>query len=134
MHLQTTTYHPEVNGAVKRLHHCLKDAFRAHADVATWAEELPWVLRAQPREDTGLSPAKAVFGIPIVLPNEFLHGEEFSVDHIFKKFSKTLDAPAFSLSSKHNLSRLLPEELPGAPRPLHLAAPRRHCPPSPAPL
>jgi hypothetical protein len=30
----------------------------------------PWTLSAQPREDTGLSPAEAVFGAPIVLPNE----------------------------------------------------------------
>jgi hypothetical protein len=58
MHLQTTAYHPEANGAVERLHCCLKDALRVHAAAATWAEELPWVLlglRAQPREDTGLS-------------------------------------------------------------------------------
>jgi hypothetical protein len=44
-----------------------------------------WVLlrlRVQPREDTGLSLAEAVFGTPIVLPNMFLHGEEFSIDNI----------------------------------------------------
>jgi hypothetical protein len=42
--------------------------------VATWSEELLFVLlglRAQPREDTGLAPAEAVFGAQIVLPNEF---------------------------------------------------------------
>jgi hypothetical protein len=113
-HRQLTPYHPEANGAVERLYHSLKDALRACAAVATWAE-LPWVLlglRAQLREETGLSLAEAVFGTPIVLPNEFLHEEEFSVDNIFKKFSKTLDAPAFSLSIKHNSSCLLPEELP----------------------
>jgi hypothetical protein len=67
---------------------------------------------AQPREDTGLSPAEAVFETPIVLPSEFLHGEEISIDNISKNFWKTLDAPAFSLFSKHNSSCLLPEELP----------------------
>jgi hypothetical protein len=41
----------------------------------------PWVLlvlglHAQLREDTGLSPAEAVFGALIVLPNEFLKGDE----------------------------------------------------------
>jgi hypothetical protein len=44
------------------------------------AEEIPWVflgLRSQPREDTGLSLAKAVYGVPLVLPNEFLQAEEF---------------------------------------------------------
>jgi transposase InsO family protein len=43
-HKQTTAYHPESNGAVKRLHCRLLG------------------LRAQLREDTGLSPAEAVFG------------------------------------------------------------------------
>ncbi len=68
-------------------------------------------LRAQPREDTGLSPAQAVFGAPIVLPNEFLHNEEIPVDAI-KNFSKTLHVPAVSLP-RHNSSAQLPDELPG---------------------
>jgi transposase InsO family protein len=63
-HKQTTAYHPELNGAVERLHRHLKDALCACSAAATWSEELPSVLlgfRAQPREDTGLSPAEAVF-------------------------------------------------------------------------
>ncbi len=68
-------------------------------------------LRAQPREDTGLSPAEAVFGAPIVLSNEFLQNEEMSVDAIIKNFSKTLHAPAVSLP-RHNSSGQLPDELP----------------------
>jgi hypothetical protein len=43
-HKQTTTYHPESNGAVKRLHRRLKDTLRARAAAATWSEELPFVL------------------------------------------------------------------------------------------
>jgi hypothetical protein len=81
-HRQTTTYYPESNGAVARLHHCLKDA---RAAAATWADELPFVLlglRAQPREDTSLSPAESVYGAPIVLPNEFLQCDELAVDSI----------------------------------------------------
>jgi hypothetical protein len=82
---------------------------------ATWSEELPFVLlglRAQPREDTGLSPAEAVFAAPIVLPNEFLKNEEMPVDAIIKNFSKTLHVPAVSLP-RHNSSAQLPDELPG---------------------
>jgi hypothetical protein len=92
-HKQTTAYHPESTGAVENLHRRLKDALCACAAAATWSEELPFVLlglRAQPREDTGLSPAKAVLGAQIVLPNEFLQNDEFSVDAFVKKFSKTL--------------------------------------------
>ncbi len=113
-HRQTTAYHSESNGAVKRLHRCLKDALRACAAAATWSEELPFVLlglRAQPREDTGLSPAEAVFGAPIVLPNECLQNEELSVDSIIKNFSKTWDAPASSLP-RHNSSVQLSSKLP----------------------
>jgi hypothetical protein len=56
-----------------------------------WSEDLPFVLLVlctQPREDTGLSPAEAVFGAPIVLPNKFLQIEEISVDSILKIFQK----------------------------------------------
>jgi transposase InsO family protein len=90
---QTTTYHPQANGAVERLHRRLKNELYACAAAATWAEELPWLrlgFRAQPREDTDLFPAEVVFGTPIVLPNEFLHGEKISVDNIYKIFFKTL--------------------------------------------
>ncbi len=91
-HNQTTAYHPESNSAVERLHRRLKDALRARAAAATWSGELPFVLlglRAQLREDTGLSPAEAAFGAQIVLPNEFLQNDELSVDTIVKKFSET---------------------------------------------
>jgi transposase InsO family protein len=63
-HRQSTAYHPELNGAVERLHCRLKDALRARTAVATWVQEIPWVLlglRAQLKEDTGLSPAETVF-------------------------------------------------------------------------
>jgi hypothetical protein len=54
------------------------DALRTLATAVTWSEELPFVLlglRAQPREDTDLSPAEAVFGAQIVLPNELLQND-----------------------------------------------------------
>ncbi len=81
----------------ERLHRRLKDAIRARAAAVTWSEELPFVLlglRAQLREDTGLSPAEAVFSAQIVLPNEFLQNDKLSVDTILKNFSKTLHVSA----------------------------------------
>jgi transposase InsO family protein len=80
-HKQTTAYHPKSNGTVKRLHSHIKDAVRTRSTAATWSKELPFVLlglRAQPREDAGLSLAEAVFGAQIVLPNEFLQNDELS--------------------------------------------------------
>ncbi len=68
-------------------------------------------LRAQPKEDNGLSLAEVVYGAPIVLLNKFLHNQEISIDSIIKIFSKTLHAPAVSLP-RHNSSTQLPSELP----------------------
>jgi hypothetical protein len=84
-HCQTTAYHPESNGADKIFHRRLKDALCARTAATPWANEILWVLlglRAQPREDTGLSPAEAVFCSPIVLPNEFLQGDEIFIGTI----------------------------------------------------
>jgi hypothetical protein len=69
------------------------------------------ILKAQLREYTGLSPAEAVLGAQIVLPNKFLQNDEFSVDTIVNKFSKTLHVSAPSLP-RHNSSINLPSELP----------------------
>jgi hypothetical protein len=113
-HRPTTAYHPESNGAVKRLHCHLKDVLSTRTTAATRSKKLSFVLlrlHAQPREDTGLFPAEAVFGAPIVLTNEFLQNEELSVDSIIINFSKTLDNPASSLP-RHNSSVQLPSELP----------------------
>jgi transposase InsO family protein len=74
-HRPTTAYHPQANGMVERLHRRLKDALRTRGANATWAAELPWVLlglRSQPREDSNISPAQAVYGTPLVLPNQYL--------------------------------------------------------------
>ncbi len=113
-HKQTIAYHPESNGAVKRLHRRLNDALCTCAATATWSEELTFVLlglRAQLREDSGLSPPEAVFGAQIVLPNEFLQNDELSVATLVKTFAKTLHVSAPSLP-RHNSSTKLPSELP----------------------
>ncbi len=72
---------------------------------------------AQPREDIGLSPAEAVFDAQIVLPNKFLQNDEFSVDVIVKKISKTLhvSAPLPRHNSSTDLHRELLAELLSAP-------------------
>jgi hypothetical protein len=93
-HCQTTAYHPESNGIVKRLQCHLKDAICARTAAATW---VLLGLRAQPREDTGLSLAEAVFGAPTVLLNEFLKGDEIPVDTISKIFL-SLWSSCFSLA------------------------------------
>jgi cleavage and polyadenylation specificity factor subunit 1 len=71
----TTAFHPQANGMVERWHRRLKDALRARAAAADWADHLPWVLlalRAAPHEDSAASPAESVYGAQLVLPGEFL--------------------------------------------------------------
>ncbi len=115
---------PSSGSIVAAWSHLSRRSMTAHAlfcAVASFLQELPFVLlglRAQPREDTGLSPAEAVFGAPIVLTNECLPNKELSVDSIIKNFSKTLDDPASSLprhNSRFQLSSKLPAELLSTP-------------------
>jgi transposase InsO family protein len=78
-HNTTTAFHPQANGMVERWHRRLKDALRARAAAADWALHLPWVLlalRAAPHDDSGLSPAEAVFGAPLALPWQFLDASD----------------------------------------------------------
>ncbi len=74
-HIETTAYHPQSNKMVKRTHRQLKDVLRARLAGPRWPEHLPWVLfglRAVPKEDSGLSSAKLVFGMPLTLPCQLL--------------------------------------------------------------
>lgn len=69
----TTSYHPQANGKIERLHRTLKAAIRAHKNPR-WTESLPTVLlglRAAIREDSGYSLAEMVYGTTIRLPGEF---------------------------------------------------------------
>jgi hypothetical protein len=90
-HKQTTAYHPESNGAVKGLHRRLKDALYVRATAATWSEELPFVLLglgAQPREDTGLSPAEAFSVHKLSCQTNFCKMTNFQLTPLPKIFPK----------------------------------------------
>ncbi|GFT77329.1 transposon Tf2-9 polyprotein [Trichonephila clavipes] len=70
----TTSYHPQCNGKVERLHRTLKGAIKAHNNIR-WTESLPTVLlglRAAIRPDISYTIAQMVYGTSIKLPGEFL--------------------------------------------------------------
>lgn len=74
-HVTTTAFHPQANGMIERSHRQLKDALRARLAGTDWPEHLPWILlglRSSPKEDSGISSAELVYGIPLSLPGEFL--------------------------------------------------------------
>lgn len=70
--IRTTSYHPQANGMVERLHRQLKAALMCHAD--TWSKALPFVLlgiRTALKEDLHSS-AEILYGEPLRLPGELI--------------------------------------------------------------
>jgi len=71
LHNTTTSYHPQANGIVERMHRQLKEALRARGAAHDWVEHLPFVLlgiRASPKQLAKVSAAEATFGTPLALP------------------------------------------------------------------
>lgn len=71
--MRTTSYHPQANGMVERLHRQLKAALMCHGD--SWVRALPLVLlgmRTALKEDIGSSAAEMLYGEPLRLPGELL--------------------------------------------------------------
>ena len=94
-HVPTTAFHPEGNGLVERLHCRMKDALRARAAHMDWAAHLPWVrlsFRAAPREDDGRSPAEALYGAQLVLPDQFLDGPEPPLEPFLRSLELAADS------------------------------------------
>jgi hypothetical protein len=78
-HSTTTAYHPHSNGLVERAHRQLKEALKSRLAGATWLDHLPWVLlglRAAPKDDSNISSAELVYGVPLVLPGVFVDAKE----------------------------------------------------------
>ncbi|CAK1589812.1 unnamed protein product [Parnassius mnemosyne] len=87
----TTSYHPQSNGMVERLHRQIKTAIRCHNNPQ-WTEILPLVLlgiRSAWKEDLKTSTAELVYGEPLRLPGEFfVPSPDFTAD--IKDFASRL--------------------------------------------
>ncbi|GFT72381.1 hypothetical protein TNCV_3609251 [Trichonephila clavipes] len=80
--VHTTSYHPQCNGKVERLHRTLKGAIKAHNNIR-WTESLPTVLlglRAAIRPDISYTIAQMVYGTSIKLPGEFCDPPTINMD------------------------------------------------------
>ena len=74
-HIKTTSYHPQANGMVERLHRQLKAAIKARGDTPNWTKELPFVLlgiRTSIKEDLKCSSAELVYGENLRVPGDVL--------------------------------------------------------------
>ncbi|GFX34700.1 transposon Ty3-I Gag-Pol polyprotein [Trichonephila clavipes] len=95
----TTSYHPQYNGKIERIHHTLKTAIRAQNSVK-WTQTLPTVLlglRSALRSDTNYIIAQMVYGQTIRLPEE-----------CFEKPKHTLDADTFAEELQKQMDKLQP--------------------------
>lgn len=100
-HITTTAYHPQSNGMVERTHRQLKDALRSRLAGDKWPEHLPWVLmglRSAPKEDTAVSSAELVFGLPLTLPVQLLNTPEPPLEDIVDQLRRTQPPPTRSLT------------------------------------
>ena len=74
--LRTTSYHPQSNGMVERIHCVLKERLMSLSPRASdWMTNLPMVLlgiRTATRDDSLISPAHLTYGAPLRLPGEFV--------------------------------------------------------------
>ena len=65
---------------IERFHRSLKSSLPARLASSDWVSHLPLVmlgLRSSPKDDSGFSPAEAVYGSPLFLPGEFHEHSEY---------------------------------------------------------
>ncbi|GFX27866.1 transposon Ty3-I Gag-Pol polyprotein [Trichonephila clavipes] len=91
----TTSYHPQCNGKIEKIHRTLNAVIRAHNSVK-WTLTLPTVLlglRSSLRSDTNYTIAQMVYGQTIRLPAEFSERPKnvLDTDTFAKELQKQMD-------------------------------------------
>ena len=98
--IQTTSFHSNSNGIIKRLHRSLKFALRAPLVMPG--------LRSAPKDHFGFFPAEAVFVSSLTLSGKYLEHPEFPPEVFLWKVEKAVSG--FSGPSRHHISSSLPSE------------------------
>jgi hypothetical protein len=96
-HNKSTAFHPQSNGLVERGHWWLKDALKVRLVGSQWSSVLPWVLlglRAAPREDSGVSATKLVYGAPLALPGPLLSAAEPPLEFFLQQLQSSVPCVA----------------------------------------
>lgn len=72
-HYRTTSYHPQSNGMIERLHRTIKSALKCN-NANDWVDCIPTILlghRSTIKENINATPAELVYGTSLRLPGEF---------------------------------------------------------------
>jgi len=113
-HVPTTSYHPQSNGMVERFHRSLKSSLRAQSEPTFWVSNLPLVLlglRTVPKEDTGSSSSKAVFGTQLCLPGEFIDSGEMSQPAFIQRINQAVSNFSNSVPRHRSVQPRVPPAL-----------------------
>ena len=121
---------------IKRFHRSLKSTLRACLASSDWFPHLPLVLlglRMVPKDNTGLSVSKAVYGSPLTVPGEFLGSSELPLSTYFSKIGGAV--ARFAVPPPHHVLQSPPHQLPAALMSARYVFVREDASiPSPAPL
>ena len=100
---------------IERFHCSLKSALRSRLAGSDWFLHLPLVLlglRTVPKDDTGLSVSKAVYGSSLTVPGEFLGSPELPPASFLQNIENTLTG--FAVPPPHHVCKSPPQQLPPA--------------------
>ncbi|GFX82971.1 transposon Ty3-G Gag-Pol polyprotein [Trichonephila clavipes] len=78
--IYSTSYHPQANGIIERLHRHLKGALKAHNHIQ-WTELLPIVLlgmRSALKDDINATCAQLVYGTTLRLPSDLVTSDSIN--------------------------------------------------------
>lgn len=101
-HVLTTSYNPQANGLVERVHRRIKDYFRTNRQG--WANQLPWIvlnIRNSRGADADFTPNEAVMGSNTFQQSDVVAQSVSLTDRNFAKQMKTWQPPPSLPMRKH---------------------------------
>ena len=112
----TTNFHPQSNGMIELFHRSLRSSLRARLAGFDCVSHLPLVmlgLQSSPKDDSGFSPAEAVFGSPLSIPGTFLEHTKFPPEICLRRVKQAVNG-FFGPPQHHVAPQPQPQPLPQA--------------------